>query len=423
MKPLRPLPTALKVFAACAVILGIALLFAQDQQTLRVNSAYGAEDSSFPTYAATLVGSQLTSGNQYDVMANGAKFLPAMLDAIRNARRRISFETYIYDSGAVAGDFTTALAEAARRGVHVRLLVDAVGAKDMDAAHVQRLQQAGVRIGTFNPLRWYSIEEVNYRTHRKILVVDGAVAFTGGAGIADHWQGNADAPDHWRDTHLRATGPVVSHLEAAFYENWAESGHDTTPALDLPAPAMEPLAGSMVVRSSPTGGSNAVKLLYLLSIAAARRTLDIQSPYIVLDESTRYAILQACRRGVRVRLLVEGDMTDALPVKYASRAAYDMLLSTGVRIAEYQPTMMHVKATIVDDVWSIVGSTNFDNRSFELNDEINVAIADRGVAKRLSSDFDADWHRSREIALEDWRARSINDKGRERLWSVFGELF
>jgi len=423
MRPLKSFPTTMKVVVVVLIVIGIALLFAQDQETLRVSSAFGAEDREFPTYTATLVGAELTSGNQYQVLTNGVRFLPAMLDAIRGAKRRISFETYIYGKGEVAGQFTTALADAAHRGIEVRLLVDAVGAKDMEAEHAARLREAGVRIGTFNPLRWYNIEEINYRTHRKILVVDGAVGFTGGAGVADHWQGNADSPDHWRDTHLRVTGPVVSHLEAAFYENWLETGHANAPALDLPPPAMEPLAGSLVVRSSPTGGSNAVKLLYLLSIAGARRSVDLQSPYVVLDESTRYVILEARRRGVRVRMLVEGQMTDALPVKYAGRAAYDELLSAGVRIAEYQPTMMHVKATVVDDVWSIVGSTNFDNRSFELNDEINVAIADRGIARRLLSDMDADWHQSREISLDAWRSRSINEKGRERLWSAFGELF
>jgi cardiolipin synthase len=293
----------------------------------------------------------------------------------------------------------------------------------METYHFNRLRDAGCHLETFNESLWYEMEEINYRTHRKILVVDGAVGFTGGAGVADHWLGNADSPDHWRDTHLQVTGPVVAHLEAAFYENWLETGHASAPALDLPAPAVEPLAGSLVVRSSPTGGSNAVKLLYLLSIAGARQSIDLQSPYVVLDASTRYAIFEARKRGVRVRMLVEGQMTDAMPVKYAGRAAYDDLLSAGVRIAEYQPTMMHVKATVVDDVWSIVGSTNFDNRSFELNDEINVVIADRGIARRLLSDMDADWRQSREITLDAWRSRSITEKGRERFWSAFGELF
>jgi cardiolipin synthase len=346
-----------------------------------------------------------------------------MLEAIRGAQKRISFETYIYDTGEVAGQFSAALAEAAARGVEVRVVVDAVGAKSMAPEHVERMQKAGVEIGTFNPLRWYSIEELNYRTHRKILVIDGELGFTGGVGVADHWLGDAQDFDHWRDTHLRLTGPAVTMLEAAFYENWLETGHATGAVVDLRPPAPETRARSIVAWSSPTGGSNRVKLLYLLSIAGARRTLDISSPYFVMDESSRFSLLEARRRGVRVRLLVEGDLTDAKPVKYASRAAYDELLAAGIEIYEYQPTMMHVKAMVVDGLWSIVGSTNFDNRSFELNDEVNVAITDRSVAERLTADFEADLKRSRRLLLDQWRGRPASDKARERIWSLFGELF
>jgi cardiolipin synthase len=377
----------------------------------------------FPDYVAALTGSGITRGDEYQILVNGVEIFPALLDAIRQARRRINFETYIYDTGTVAEEFTTALAEAAARGVQVRVIVDAVGASAMEREHVERLQRAGVQIGTFNPLKWHSLEEINYRTHRKILVIDGDVAFTGGAGVADHWRGNADAPEHWRDTHLRVTGPAVTMLEAGFYENWAETGHTSDARLDLGPPPPETRARSIVAWSSPSGGSNRVKLLYLLSLAGARRTLDLQSPYVVLDESTRWSLMEARRRGVRVRLLVEGHLTDAKPVKYASRADYDALLAAGIEIHEFQPTMMHVKALIVDGVWSIVGSTNFDNRSLELNDEINVAVADANLAVRLTEDFEADLGRSRRLTLEAWRERSPTDKAREKFWGLFGELF
>jgi cardiolipin synthase len=346
-----------------------------------------------------------------------------MLQAIRSAQRRISFETYIYDRGSVADAFTTALADAAARGVTVRLVVDALGAKNMRRDHVERLQHAGVHIATFNALHWYSIEELNYRTHRKILVVDGKVGFTGGVGVADYWLSRGRRGAGWRDTGLRVTGPAVTLLEAAFYENWSEAGDVVNPVLDLTPPPPETRARSVVVWSSPSGGSNAVKLLYLISIAAARRTLDLETPYFVLDESTKWALMEARRRGVRIRLLVEGDMTDAKPVKYASRADYESLLAAGFEIHEYQPTMMHVKVSIVDGTWSIVGSTNFDNRSFELNDEINVAIADVGLAGRLTSDFEADLRRSRRLLLDAWKRRPASDKVREWIWSFFGELF
>jgi cardiolipin synthase len=417
------LPAIAKIVVVVLCVVALALLFAQDQETLHIKSPVAAQDPAFPDYVGALTGSGITRGDEYQVLVNGVQIFPAMLEAIRQARRRINFETYIYDAGDVAQEFTSALADAASRGVEVRLIVDAVGASAMEQEHVDRLQRSGVQIGTFNAVRWYSLEEINYRTHRKILVVDGDVAFTGGAGVADHWRGNADTPEHWRDTQLRVTGPAVTMLEAGFYENWAETGHTSDARIDLrPAPP-ETRARSIVAWSSPSGGSNRVKLLYLLSMAGARRTIDLQSPYVVLDESTRWSLLEARRRGVRVRLLVEGDLTDAKPVKYASRADYDALLAAGIEIHEFRPTMMHVKALVVDATWSIVGSTNFDNRSLELNDEINVAVADRSLAARLSEDFEADLRRSQQLVLATWRQRSTTDKAREKFWGLFGELF
>ena len=420
---IRALPTAAKVLLAVAGVIAVALLFAQDQATLRVESALAADDPGFPRYAAALINSPLTSGDRFDVLVNGVEIVPAQLEAIRGARRRISYETYFFDAGRMAGEFTAALSDAARRGVHVRMILDAVGAQTMDPDHARTLTGAGVELVTYNPLHWYSIEEANYRTHRKILVVDGEVGFTGGAGVGDQWYGDAEDRDHWRETHLRITGPAVTQLEGAFYENWAESGRRMSATLDLDVAPPGGDTQSIVARSSPAGGTNAVKLLYLLSVAAARRTLDIASPYFVLDESTRYAVLQAARRGVRVRLLVEGERTDALPVKFASRRDYDGLLEAGVGIYEFQPTMMHVKATMVDGVWSILGSTNFGNRSFELNDEISVAIASRDVAARLIEDFENDLGRSTRLTLEEWRRRPLADRVRERFWGLFGELF
>jgi cardiolipin synthase len=413
----------LVALAVVAMMLALALLFAQDQQTIRLQSAFPAEHPDFPDYASALTGAYVTRGDRYEVLENGVRIFPAMLEAIGRAERRISLETYIYDDGRVADRFTTALASAARRGVKVRVIVDAVGAGTMSPGSIEALRQAGVEFAQYNALHWYSIEEVNYRTHRKILVIDGKIGFVGGAGFADHWLGDAGSKDEWRDTHMRVEGPAVERLEAAFYENWSETGHVSAPALDLDLTPRPTGARSLVAWSSPTGGSNAVKLLYLLSIAAARRTVDIQTPYFVLDESTSWAITDARRRGVRVRLLLEGDLTDAKSVKYAGRAEYERLLAEGVEIHEFQPTMMHVKAMVVDGTWSLVGSANFDNRSFELNDEITVAIADRDVAGRLLQDFERDRGRSLHITLERWRERGWGERARERFWAMFGELF
>ena len=372
---------------------------------------------------AALVGTELSRGNAFGVLTNGDQILPAMLEAIDGARRRISFETYIYDTGEVANRFTDAFERAARRGVTVNLVVDAVGASSMEKDHFERLQQAGCRVAQFNVPAWYSIEELNYRTHRKILVIDGETGFTGGVGIADHWLGNADSKEHWRDTQVRVRGPVVRMMEAAFYENFMEVDGTRPPLLDPPPPPAGTEGEALVVRSSPSGGSNDLKRLYLLTIAAAKRSLDITTPYFVTDESTLWSLEDAVKRGVKIRVLMEGDLTDAMPVKYASRHMYDRLLQQGIELYEYQPTMMHTKTLIVDGIWSIFGSANFDNRSLELNDEMNVAVSDPGLAARLLADFEQDLRVARKLDPAAWRQRSALEKSREYFWSYFAEIF
>lgn len=418
-----PVRRAFIILLSVAAAIALLLMFAQDQETLKIRSAVAAEDPRHSSYVAALVGAALSRGNRYDVLTNGDQFFPAMLDAIRNAKRRISFETYIYDKGQVGDQFTSALEEAARRGVRVNLVVDSVGAGSMKSEDVKRLEAAGCHIGRFNSVKWYNLEEVNYRTHRKILVVDGEVGFTGGAGVADHWLGHAQDKDHWRDTQIRMRGSIVRLAEAAFYENFIETDDIVTPELDDSKTEADDVGHSVVLRSSPTGGGSDLKRLYLIGIASARRTIDITSPYFVTDESTTWALRDAVSRGVKIRILVEGDKTDAMPVKYASREAYDGLLSMGIQIYEYQPTMMHTKTLIVDGQWSMFGSANFDNRSLELNDEMNVAVSDPGLAARLLEDFEEDLRRAKKLELNEWRRRSVLERARENFWSYFGEIF
>jgi cardiolipin synthase len=420
---MSPVRRAFVILLAAAGIVAMLLMLAQDQETLKVRSAISAEDPRHSAYLAALVGSALSRGNRYDVLTNGDQIFPAMLDAIRNAKRRISFETYIYDKGEVADRFTVALEEAARRGVHVNMVVDSVGASGMKTDDIKRLEAAGCRIGSFHSLTWYNLEDVNYRTHRKILVVDGEVGFTGGAGVADHWLGHADSKEHWRDTQIRMRGPIVRLVEGAFFENFFETAGIVTPELDDPKVEADDIGHSLVLRSSPTGGSNDLKRLYLLGLASARRTIDITSPYFVTDESSEWSLKDAIDRGVKIRVLVEGDKTDAMPVKYASREAYDRLLSMGIEIYEYQPTMMHTKTLVVDGAWSMFGSANFDNRSLELNDELNVAVSDRDLARRFMDDFEQDLRVSSRLDLTRWRQRSWLEKSRETFWSYFGEIF
>jgi cardiolipin synthase A/B len=415
---------AIKILLIAGVVTAILLMLAQDQQTLTVRSAISAEDPRHPAYLAALVGAGLSEGNRYIVHTNGDQIFPAMLEAIGRARRRISFESYIYKSGtSIASEFTRAFEAAARRGVTVDLVLDAVGAQSLSDEDLQRLRGAGCTVALFNSPTWYSLEEVNYRTHRKILVVDGEIGFTGGAGVDDQWKGNARNEQEWRDTQVEVRGPLARLLEGGFYENFMETAGTVAPVLDGYVAGRDTEGASFLVRSSPTGGSNDLKRLYLLAIASAKRSLDITTPYFVPDESTLWSLRDAVARGVRVRLLVEGDITDAMPVKYASRYYYDRLLSLGLEIHEYVPTMLHTKALVVDGIWSMFGSANFDNRSLELNDELNVAVTSRDLAARLLQDMEQDLKVSRRLDLTKWRQRSLLMKAREHFWSYFGEVF
>lgn len=413
----------LKIAIVSLVVTATVLAIAQDQETVQFRSALSAEDPAAGEYLAALVAADLVHGNTFGVLINGDQVFPAMLQAIDAARERISFETYVYEEGQIAAQFTDALERAARRGVTVNVILDAIGTVKMARSQLKRLEEAGCHVLNFNPTAWYTLENLNYRTHRKILVIDGSVAFTGGVGVADHWLGNAERAEHWRDTHVRIQGPIARVLEAAFYENFVGGGYAVTPVLANVAPIPQADDHSMVVRSSPSNGASDLKRLYLLAIAMARRSIEISSPYFVVDESTKWALDDASRRGVAIRVLVESDITDHKSVKYASRHAYADLLERGVRIYEYTPTMMHAKTMVVDGVLSIFGSANFDNRSLELNDEVNVAVMNRALAARFVQDFERDLLVSHELALKEWRQRSYLERGHEYFWSYFGEVF
>jgi len=397
--------------------------FAHDPETLRVESPVEAADPAFSEYVASLVGSPVQTGDAYTVLHNGDETFPEMLKAIEGAKSRISFETYVYKDGEIGDRFIEAMANAARRGVTVRVVIDPIGSL-MKPKNRDRLTEAGAQLSWFNPIGFFTVEVANYRTHRKTLVVDGQVGFTGGMGVADYWQGHAQDKEHWRDTHFKIVGPSVRALEGAFYENWIESGGLSAPALDLEELPRGTTARSIVLWSNPVSGASNVKLLYLLAIAGARHSIDIQSPYITLDASTRWSLEKARLRGVKIRLLAEGTVTDAMPVKHASRYGYQDLLNQGIEIFEYQPTMMHAKAMTVDGVVSLIGSANFGNRSFELNDELTIAVFDRDLAGRLKADFDRDATSSDHYDAVTWRkARSFDGKLQEWFWSWFGEMF
>jgi cardiolipin synthase len=403
--------------------LGLVVFLAQDPETLRVESPVEATDPQFPDYVASLVGAPIERGDAYAILHNGDEAFPAMLAAIDAAVTRVNFETYVFSDGEIADRFVDALARAARRGVNVRVVLDPIGSK-LKTESQDRLKDAGAQLSWFNAFSVLTIESANYRTHRKTLVIDGKVAFTGGMGVADHWLGHAQDKEHWRDTQFQIVGPAVRALESSFYENWIESGGRSAPALDREPPSQSTSARSIVLWSNPVSGASNVKLLYLLAIAAARKTIDIQSPYITFDPSTQWSIEQARQRGVRVRMLTEGTITDAMPVKHASRYDYQKHLDNGIEIFEYQPTMMHAKAMIVDGVMSLIGSANFGNRSFELNDELTIAVFDAGLAASLTNDFEQDVRRSARLDRATWKdQRSFDGKLQAWFWAGFGEMF
>jgi cardiolipin synthase len=372
---------------------------------------YDTRDPRFMKTMTHLFGSPVVAGNRVTALLNGDEAFPAMLEAIRSARRSIALEAYIFWPGTVGTTFAEALAERARAGVATHLLLDAMGSKKLDEELIGRMRDAGVQVVYFRPLRWYTLDRVNHRTHRKLLIVDGRVGFTGGLGIADLYLGHAQDKDHWRDGQFRAEGPVVGQLQAAFLDNWIQTGgpllhgEDYYPPLDSAGGAW-----AQAVHSSPGGGTESLRLMYHLAIASAGRSILIANPYFVPNTLAVGMLVEARRRGVRVEIIAPGPITDAGLVRRASRAKWGPLLEAGVRIYEYQPTMYHNKLMVVDDYWVTVGSTNFDNRSFRLNDEANLNVFDETFARAQAEFFARDRAHSREVTLEEWRGRPVSER-------------
>jgi cardiolipin synthase len=382
---------------------------------------YDASDPQFRRSLGVLLGPPIVEGNKIEVLLNGDQIFPAMLDAIRHAEKTITFETYIYWSESIGKEFADALSERARSGVKVHVLLDFIGSIKMDQKQIDDMKAAGVQIQRYHKPVWWKLARLNNRTHRKLLIVDGKVGFTGGVGIADQWRGNAQDENHWRDTHFRVEGPVVGQMQAVFTDNWTKAtgvvldGDEYFPALQK--------TGSLAAQmfsSSPTGGSESMHLMYLMAITAARKTIDLSSSYFVPDELAVKALVAAAKRGVRVRIITPGKYIDSDLVRHASRERWGSLLAAGVRIAEYQPTMYHVKALVVDSQLVSVGSTNFDNRSFSINDEANLNVMDPEFARAQAAIFDDDWRRARPISLERWQDRPLLEKLGSELASLVG---
>ena len=394
-----------------AILLAANLGLGDKQLDQRLPHRYPVADEQFVRTMGVLLGPPLMPGNRVEELLNGDQIFPAMLEAIRSAKKTVTFETYIYWSGSIGKAFAEALAERARNGVRVHVLLDWVGSGKIDQVYLDEMERAGVEVRRYNKPHWYNVGRLNNRTHRKLLVVDGKVGFTGGVGIADEWLGDGQQPDRWRDTHFRVVGPAAAQLQAAFLDNWIEvtgevpHGAPYFPDLD---PAGRHYA--QMFTSSPGGGAESMQLMYLLSIAAAAKSIQLSMAYFVPDNVAVETFIEALRRGVKVQILLPGDKVDAEVVRQASRGEWGKLLAAGAEIYEYQPAMFHCKVMIVDGLWVSVGSTNFDSRSFSVNDEANLNVYDAEFARRQSEVFAQDLERSRRITLEEWRKRPWRQK-------------
>lgn len=412
----------LKDYVAYAAVAGALITFALTILVLNVTGPEkrieeplkhlcGVRDPQFLREMGALLGPPVLGGMKVEDFQNGDEIFPAMLDAIRGARRTITFETFIYWSGDIGREFRDALAERARAGVKVHVMLDWVGSQKVSDKTVDMLREAGADVEFYHPLRWYTLSRINSRTHRKLLVVDGRIGFTGGVGIADQWRGTAQDPDHWRDMHFRVEGPAVAHMQAAFMDNWIKAaglvlqGDGYFPPEDQAGE----VSGQMFT-SSPRGGGDSMQLMYLMAIAAAESSIDLAAAYFVPDSLTRRSLIDAVRRGVKVRVILPGRHIDEKIVRKASRANWGELLEAGVDIHVFQPTMFHCKMLIVDHHLVSVGSTNFDNRSFRLNDEANLNVYDEAFARRMTSVFEHDLERCRQMSLEEWRHRPWTER-------------
>jgi cardiolipin synthase len=398
------------------LVVVLALNFHTPEKEIQhqVEHDHGIRDPQFRREMGALLGPAVIPGNAIHALQNGDEIFPAMLAAIGAARRSITFETYIYWSGRVGEQFANALCERAENGVRVHLMLDWLGSQKIDHGLIRAMKRAGIQIVRYHALHWYTIGRINNRTHRKVLTIDGTLGFTGGVGIADQWSGHAQDPAHWRDIHFRIEGPVVGQMQAAFLDNWIKTtgnvlhGDDYFPDLDT--------VGDMDMQffmSSPAGGSSSMRLMYLTAITAADRSIDIAAAYFIPDRLMTEELVKARKRGVRIRILVPDRHTDSQLVRIIARREWGPLLSSGAQVYEFEPTMLHTKMLIFDEFMVSVGSTNFDTRSFELNDEASLNVYDAEFAARMTQVFEGDLQRATPYGLEQWKQRPVVQRAAE----------
>lgn len=406
-------------WALAIAVVAYLLRWPERTPTLGLDHTSPVGTGEFLDTAVGLTGREFVEGNTVAVLENGDAFYPAMLEAVAAAAASVTMEQYIFWAGTVADQMAAALAERARAGVSVKLLLDAVGSSSLGDQVLQVLKNAGCEVAWYNRIHWYTVGRFNNRTHRKTLIVDGRIGFTGGAGIADHWRGNARTPDEWRDTQMRLEGPAVRELQHGFAVNWLRTTGEVLQG-DAFFAARRPVGPTavQVINSSPDAGASGVRLSYYLAIVSARRRIDIINPYFVPDEVAVDTLVEAAARGVQVRVLVTGIRNDNWLARHNSVRLYGALLAGGVRVYEYHPRMLHQKVMIVDGCWCSVGTSNFDNRSFAHNEETTLCVCDDVVVAAVARAFDEDLADSREVRLDDWRRRGPVARGQELVASL-----
>lgn len=419
-------PTAAAVLGVIALLL-LASSFAGGligptprYKLTSANELPNNDSDRFLEIVEALTDAELNRTGNLEVLTNGPSFYPAELDAIRNAAQSVNLEAYIFSKGEVAGQYLAAMTDRARAGVKVNIVLDAFGSLGAGRSYFKTLLDAGGKVSWYNGPRWYRLMHMDNRTHRELLIVDGKIGFIGGAGIADQWYSGTKGQPRWRDSVVRVEGEAVYNLQSTFAENWlAASGELLVGDAYFPSIQNEHRLVSLVVNSTPTvGGSTRARILFQLLLASAKHSISITTPYFLPDKSLMKELCRSVERGLRVRILVPGRKSDHMVTRSTSRAGYGELLKAGAEVYEYQPSMIHAKVLCIDALWVVVGSTNFDNRSFGINDEVNLAVRDSSVALRFEHDMALDLEQSRRVSLEEWKHRPMTERATELMGLV-----
>jgi cardiolipin synthase len=407
------------ITAACVAAFAYLTAAAERSPQYGLDQGVPVDSPAFTDSLTGLAGTPYQPGNRLEILNNGRAFYPSMLEAIRGARRSITMEAYIYWDGEIGATFARALAERARAGVVVKLLLDAVGSSTIGSEIVDVLGAASCQLAWYNPVRWWNVDRLNNRTHRKSLIIDGTTAFTGGAGIADHWMGNAEDPDHWRDLMVRIEGPGAIPLQTGFAQNWLETTGELVsgPLFFPPVPSTGGIALQTVL-SSPTTGASVARLTYFFAVACAEHTILIANPYFVPDPVAVKLFADAVHRGVTVQIIVSGIHNDNWLARRNSVRLFGKLLDVGAEIFEYNRTMLHHKTMVVDSAWATVGTTNFDNRSFAHNEESNVCFTDHDLVEQLEALLLDDLAHAERVDPAAWRRRGLIARSGELVASL-----